>query len=149
MKRKNIYPALVIGLLAGFLLFAGWSARQAVVQGPQIADRDYYSKGLKYNTTLLEKRAASVLGWQLDSSFEQGLLQIRLADRHGQHVVGARGQLTFFHHSDRRNSSLQLNESVPGTYQVQLPDSLQGEVTLRIAFERDGARIHRQLLLSI
>ncbi len=146
---KHFYPLLIITLLGSFLLFSGWSAYRTSTQGSQVTDRDYYSKGLKYNSTLVEKRAASVLGWQLKTSLRDGQLEIKLLDGKGAPVAGAKGQLTFYLPTDRSTPSLLLHETAPGNYRVQLPASLKGEVNVRIVFESEGARINRQLLLNI
>ncbi len=146
---KHFYPGLIITLLGAFLLFAGWSAYRASIHGSQITDRDYYSKGLRYNTTLVEKRAASVLGWKLETELQAGRLQIRLVDGKGQLVTGANGQLSFYRQDDGSVPVLALAETAPGTYLIQLPNHLRGEVSVRIDFEREGARINRQLLLNI
>jgi nitrogen fixation protein FixH len=146
---KNIYPALIIFLLGAFLLFLGWSAMQASTQGTQITDRDYYSKGLKYNSTLVEKKAASSMGWQLTTEIVQGKLQFQLFDGNGKAVSGAVGYLHLYSRPDSDQLKLVLQESVPGSYLVGLPASLKGEITVRVEFERDGARINRQLLINI
>ncbi len=146
---KNFYPMVIMTLLASFLLFSGWSAYRASTRGSQITDRDYYSKGLKYNTTLVEKRAATVLGWRLDTKLNDQRLEIQLLDGQGQPVTGARGQLSFYLESDRSTPARELEETSPGQYQALLPASLTGEVSVRVVFEREGARINRQLLLNI
>lgn len=146
---KHFYPAMIISLLGIFILFLIWSAFQASTQGTQITDRDYYSKGLKYNSTQVEKRAAASLGWQLATELIDRKLQIKLQDGDKLAVTGAQGRLVLFSRPDMDLLNLSLSEISPGSYQVQLPDSIRGEFTLRIEFERDGARLNRQLLLNI
>ncbi len=146
---KTFYPLLIFTLLGSFLVFSGWSAYRAATYGSQISDRDYYSKGLKYNATRVEKRAASVLGWQLTTSLNKQQLQILLFDGKGVPVEGAEGKLTFFHPAEDSINSLTLTEFAPGTYLTQLPDSFRGEIAVRIDIERRGARLNRQLLLNL
>lgn len=146
---KQLYPLLISALLAGFLGFSAWSAYRAATLGSDITDRDYYSKGLKYNSTLVEKRAATVLGWHLQTTLEGRQLQIQLLDKDGSLVAGAKGLLSFFQQTGRSAPILPLNEAQPGIYLVELPESLRGEVNIRINFERQGARLYRQLLLNI
>lgn len=148
MNFKQFYPAFIVVLLGTFLGFSGWSAYRAATLGSQISDPDYYSKGLKYNTTLVEKRAASVLGWRIRSELSAGKLQVRLLDSQGLPVIGANGQLTVFF-PENPISALALTESDPGTYSLLLPSNLRGEIPARLDFERQGARINRQLLLNI
>ena len=44
--------------------------------------------------------------------------------------------------------SFPLQEVDAGTYLLHLTDSMTGEMTARVEFERNGARINRQLLLN-
>ena len=146
---KNFYPLLILTLLGAFLIFSGWSAYRASTHGSQVTDRDYYSKGLKYNSTQIEKRAASVLGWKLVSTLSDKQLQIRLSDGDGAPVKGAKGKLTFFQQADVASNSLSLLELLPGRYQAQLPATMHGEVAVRVEFEHQGSRLNRQLLLNL
>jgi len=146
---KHFYPAMIILLLGTFLIFCGWSAYRAATRSSQISDRDYYSKGLKYNATLVEKQAASVLGWQLRSELLANQLLIRLTDGQGVPVSGATGILIFHQPNENSSMSLPMQEAAPGTYLAELPTDLKGEIPVRIDFERSGARVNRQLLLNI
>ncbi|HEY5672557.1 MAG TPA: FixH family protein [Malonomonas sp.] len=146
---KNFYKTFIFCLLGAFLLFSGWSAYRASTHGTLVTDRDYYSKGLRYNSTMVEKRAASVLGWQLSTVLIDKQLQISLTDGKGVPVEGANGRLLFPQQANMTSNALLLAESKPGLYLVQLPDSLHGELAVRIDFEHQGARLNRQLLLSI
>lgn len=143
---KNFYPVFICSLLLVFLVFSGWSALKANTPGTNVTDRDYYSKGLKYNSTLVEKRAASVLGWKINAQINTQKLQILLVDGDGTPVQGATGQLLI---SSQQQTTLPLTETSPGSYLVQLPATLTGEISVRVDFERAGARINRQLLLNI
>lgn len=143
---KNISALLVPVLLCSFLAFSSWAAYQAATRVSEISDRDYYSKGLKYNNTLLEKRAAGVLGWQLHSTLEDDDLVQYLKDRDGEPVSGARGTLSLQYQDNLL--VLPLQETAPGIYRARLPQ-LTGEHPIRADFERDGARISRRLLLTI
>jgi nitrogen fixation protein FixH len=144
---KKLSPALLIPLLlCSFLAFSSWAAYQAVTRVSEVSDRDYYSKGLKYNSTVLEKQAAVVLGWELHSKLIDGVLIQHLTDQKGEPVSGARGLIKLQH----RDALLivPLEEIDTGVYRAQLPQ-LSGEHLLRAEFERDGARILRRLLLTI
>lgn len=146
---RHFYPGLIILLLGSFILFLAWSAFQASTEGTQVTDRDYYNQGLKYNSTMVEKRAAAAMGWQISPKLSEGKLLLRLSDRDGLPVSAANG---FLHLYSRPGSDLQklpLSEIDAGLYRAELPVSIKGETTLRIEFERDGARLNRQLLLKI
>jgi len=137
---------LVPLLLCSFLVFSSWAAYQATTRVSDISDRDYYSKGLKYNNTILEKQAAAVLGWELHSELIDGALIQHLSNRHGEPVSGAKGQLKLQY----REVALiiPLEETDPGVYRAQLPQ-LSGENLISAEFEHNGARILRRLLLTI
>lgn len=137
---------LVPLLLCSFLAFSSWAAYQAATRVSEVSDRDYYSKGLKYNSTVLEKQAAAVLGWELHSELIDGILIQHLTNRSGEPVSGANGLLKLQH----REALLivPLEEIAAGVYRAQLPQ-LSGEHLIRAEFERDGARILRRLLLTI
>ena len=145
MTRFNS-ALLVPLLLCSFLLFSGWGAYQAVTRGSDISDLDYYSNGLKYHNTMLEKKAAAVLGWELHSELIDGVLIQRLSNRHGEPVSGARGLLKLQYRE--APVIVPLEETAPGVYHADLP-ALSGEQLIQAEFEHDGARMLRRLLLII
>lgn len=145
--QKNISALLIPVLIGSFLIFSSWAAYQAVTRVSEVSDRDYYSKGLKYNNTLLEKRAASVMGWQLHSALQEGAFTQLLTDSNGDPVSGATGTLFLHQHQDSV-LVISLTETAPGTYTANLPQ-ITGEHLIRAEFEREGARITRQILLTL
>ncbi len=145
MARFNS-ALLVPLLLCSFLIFSGWAAYQAATRVSDISDRDYYSNGLKYNSTILEKQAAAVLGWELHSELIDGVLIQHLTNRHGEPVSGAKGLLKLQYRGDLL--MVPLEEAGSGVYRAQLPP-LSGENLIQAEFEYDGARILRRLLLTL
>ena len=145
-KPKPI-PLYLVLLLAVFLAFLGWSARQAATDGARITDRDYYSKGLRYNTSMVERRAATVLGWQVDVDLDRHTLSLRLRDRTDQPVAEADVVLTLI--TPSTHIPLRLEEVRPGHYLARLPDALSGEIPARYSIQRQHARIERQLLINL
>lgn len=141
-------PWIIALMIAGFIVFLLWSAFQASHRGSEIIDRDYYSKGLKYNTTLLEKQAASVLGWAVSFALDQHTLAVRLVDQQRQPVTGGAATLFLYQAKAEAPLAIPLTETQPGTYQSSLPGQLSGELRARLDFHRQGARINRQLLLN-
>jgi nitrogen fixation protein FixH len=147
--KRNIYPALILLLLGSFLCFSLWSAMRAVEAKPQVTDANYYSKGLKYTSTVLEKQAAVALGWRVTTRLDGRIVQFHLNDKEGQPVAAATGSL-FLHLAEMPSSiSLPLEEVAPGIYQLQLTASMTGEMNVRLEFSRDGARLNRQILLNL
>ena len=148
-KKKNIYPPLIMLLIGGFLIFLAWSAFQAAGLGSKVTDADYYSKGLKYNTTMVEKRAAEVLGWHLETRLSGSTLEFRLKDEKGDKVDRAVGALYLAIPGSAENIQLPLQEVASGHYQVNLGDNINGTIQARLELEREGARLNRQLLLNL
>lgn len=107
-SKKTVAPLIILALILAFICFLIWSALQAKNFGPRITDPDYYSKGLRYNTTLVEKRAASVLGWTISSSIRNGQLRVRLLDKQLRPVAKANGQLFLY---QKKTSTLNLHLS--------------------------------------
>lgn len=148
-RKMNIYPPMILLLIGGFLAFSGWSAMQASGLGSKVADVDYYSKGLKYNTSQVEKRAAEVLGWQLETRLNGRDLEFHLTDRAGGEVIRANGTLYLAIPATAENIHLPLREAAAGHYLVTLGDNLTGPIQARLELEREGARLNRQLLLNL
>ncbi len=142
------YPALILLLISAFLVFSAWAAFRAAGLGSKVTDADYYSKGLKYNTTEIERRAAEVLGWNLETSLAGRDLLFRLTDRRGRAITGARGRLHLAIPGAAENIFLPLAEAAPGLYRVTLAGALSGTIQARLELERDGARLNRHLLLN-
>ncbi|MEJ2525686.1 MAG: FixH family protein [Desulfuromonadales bacterium] len=148
MNRKDI-PWLVLLIGCGFLSLMGWSLYRASQETSGVTDRDYYSHGLRYNETLLEQKAAEALGWRMTSGLKDRTLQIMLRDSQDQPVTGARGRFRAYDVTQSVTIDRLVQELGQGQYKVDLPAALQGTVNVRLTFERDGARINRQLLLNI
>ncbi len=148
-NRKSPYVLLILLLLFSFLLFSIWSARQAATRGSEISDLNYYSKGLKYNNTRVEERAAASRGWQLETEIKDKSLHFKLSDKEGVPISQATGELTLFLSEENRVLRLQPREIQPGLYLLKLPDEISGSLQARIEFEQQGARISRQLLVNL
>ena len=146
-KSKKPFPIYLALLLAVFIAFLAWSARQAATDGARITDRDYYSKGLRYNTTQVERRAASVLGWRLSTELVEHSLILAVVDKTGQPVSGADVSLQLLLPSGP--ISLEMTETEAGRYRMELPHELSGELSARYAIEREGARLEHLLLINL
>ncbi len=146
-KRTKTYPLLIGVLVLLFLAFTGWSVYRAVRSSPEVLDPDYYSRGLRYNQTLMEKKAAASLGWHLSSHLEGSQLTVELSDAQGKPVTRARGRLRPA--DSTRFPPLVLEETRPGHYHTRLPGTLTGHIRVRLELERDGARLIRDLLLAV
>jgi nitrogen fixation protein FixH len=147
--RKNLYPPFIVLAIVTFIAFLAWSAMQASKSGPEVTDADYYSKGLRYTSTILEKKAATSLGWTIKTELSNRTLSIALNDKDGTPVTAANGSILFYLQETSERVEYPLQETTSGNYQFNLMSSLKGELSARIEFEREGARINRQLLLNL
>ncbi|MFC1827051.1 FixH family protein [Thermodesulfobacteriota bacterium] len=148
-KKKNFYPTMIMLLIVGFIVFLVWSAFQAAGLGSKVTDADYYSKGLKYNSTQVEKRAAEVLGWNLETRLDGRTLEFHLFNHEGGKVDRAVGTLYLAIPGMAENIHLPLQEVASGYYRVKLGDNINGTIQARLELEREGARLNRQLLLNL
>ncbi len=147
--RKNPYVLFILLLLVSFLIFSVWSAQRAATRGSRISDPEYYSKGLKYNNTRVEERAAASQGWTLETVIEQKTLHFKLFDRKNLAIEHAAGKLTLFLGEQKRILRLPLKETRPGRYVVSLPAGTSGSLQAQVEFEKQGALINRQLLVNL
>ncbi len=147
--KKNLYPILILLLIGSFLCFSMWSAMRAANMGPQVTDADYYSKGLRYSSTMIEKRAAMVLGWKVSTQLIGRTLVFHLNDKEGRPVKSAKGILFLYLRDKAASIRFPLQENAAGVYQFNLTPSMTGEMNARLEFEHDGARLNRQLLLNL
>lgn len=148
-KATNFYPPLILALIGGFLTFLAWSAFQATGPGSRVTDSDYYSKGLKYNTTQGEKHAADVLGWRLRSHLNGRTIEFHLTNSTGAEVDHASGLLSLAIPDAAENMQLPLKEIRAGIYRAIISANIHGPIQASLEIERDGARLHRQLLLNL
>lgn len=147
--KKNLYPTFIIVTIISFLFFLGWSAMRAAESGPEVTDADYYSKGLRYTSTLLEKKAAESLGWQVTTRLSGRTLVFHLTDKTGLPVREAKGVISLFLPGTTRSVKYHLEATETGTYKFNLTERMKGEMNARLEFEREGARLSRQLLLNL
>jgi len=149
MKKRNLSPVYITLIIGGFVCFLGWAALQAANSGPVVTDADYYSKGLRYTSTVLEKKAAEALGWDVSTQLKDRTLLFQLHGQDGQPVSSARGTLTLYLRNPAAKHEMPLEEIATGIYRLELSAELVGTLTAQLEFERDGARLNRQLLLNL
>jgi nitrogen fixation protein FixH len=149
MKSPTPWLWLIFALMAGFVLMSTWSFYRAAKGTSAVTDRDYYSHGLRYNQTLLERQAAASLGWQVVTQLDGRILTIRLHDRDQRGVTGATGTLTLLGAGPLSNQEFVLREIAAGSYQTELPVALHGQLSAEMAFHRDGARLSKRLLFAL
>ena len=145
-SKTNPWPRnlVVLGLL--FLTLTGWSVYRAATRVSDVLDQDYYSHGLRFNDSLIERQAAQGLGWTLATEVRDGWLRCRLNGVDGRPVTGGGGDLLLRRDGEYR---FPLEERGPGLYVVRLPPELSGEFSAQLILGRDGAHMRRNLLLNL
>ena len=149
MTTRNFWPVLIGILVGGFLILGSWSFYRAARGTSAVTDADYYSHGLRYNQTLLERKAAASLGWQAAVTLAGRDLQVVLTDHAQQPVTAARATLSLQDGNRGDALRLALREDAGGSYRVELPHQLHGEYTAQLDFEQAGARLSRRLLFAL
>jgi len=146
MKKTNLYPAFILLMIASFIGFLAWSAMRASDSGPQVTDADYYSKGLRYTSTVLEKRAAAVLGWRVDTQLSGRTLRLKVPPTFAIRWLVPR--LARFH-ALHRDADVQITTS------HQKVDFLRDDIDACIQWStrpQQGGRFHRlfgEILLPV
>ncbi len=149
MNKKPYIPWLLPVIGGIFLILTTWSIYRASQGTSAVTDRDYYSHGLRFNETLLERKVAESLGWIVSTELQGHTLIFHLKDKNEAPVLEARGTLEIFLKDVSSSVRLPLVNIGPGKYQINLSEKVSGEMAARLEFERDGARISRSLLLNL
>ena len=135
--RGWFWPALVVCLLAFQLLVGGALFYFAHNDPSFVVEKDYYRKGIEWDKQLAQRRLDKELGWNLvlevdgpvesDARDAMRTIRVRLNDRDGRAIEGARVGLVCFHRaraSDR--IELDLAEVEPGVYEQLGPLRKEG-----------------------
>ena len=120
-----------------------------------LATEDAYVKGLAYNEQIADAQAQQALGWQGELGFapngpQQGLLELKLRDRHGTPIGGAAVTAIFVRPTHTGHDlELALEDAGNGRYsaEVALPLAGQWDVRLRAEHERGGYRLVRRIVV--
>jgi nitrogen fixation protein FixH len=112
---------IVLALLVGNVLAVVLLITAA---GPASADRvvpDYYERAAAFDRELAAERDSAELGWVTDVQIGGGAIEVKLYDRAGTPVVGARLEVTGHHRAHAATSStVAPAEVTPGTYRAAL-----------------------------
>jgi nitrogen fixation protein FixH len=137
------WPVIVVTLLVGgvgvnigMMLAATGDASFAV-------ESNYYQKALRWDETMAQEARNAALGWSVAAALERTAgpvdvrLRVRLHDRTGRPIEGARVTVETFH-SARAASVLTgaLGPEAPGEYAAALPLGRPGVWEVRLRAER-------------
>ena len=156
MKPGWQWPWIVGGLLTVNAFAVLLLVLIATRDPSHVVERDYYAKGLAWDADRAAERAGERLGWQLALAivplpqWGQRRVEIRLADREGRALAGARVQLEA-RHLARAAQGLRtaLTPLEAGRYVATLPLRRPGLWELRLLVEQGGQRWRQRLLREL
>jgi hypothetical protein len=137
-------------LLALLLIVAGigmgTTLYLSMQRASRVADPDYYSHGLNYGKTASGLKNPG-MSWRMATSVAGNQLQVRVRDQSGTPVLG--GELRF--EPERLGvadgPAFTMAESSPGTFQLQRPETPEGELHGTLRFTRGEAVATQKLVL--
>lgn len=140
--KSWLWPNLIYALIAMHLLVVGVTVYAANRDRSFAVEPDYDTKALEWNKTAAQIEANRKLGWTIAVDRwpvvgGEGAIRIRLTDRLGRPLEGARVELTAFasiRASDRRAATLTAAE--PGVYSGPLETRRSGLWEFRFTVHR-------------
>ncbi|MBK8479618.1 MAG: FixH family protein [Proteobacteria bacterium] len=156
MKRGWQWPWIVVGLLTANALAVLLLIVAASGDPSHAVEPDYYGKSLAWDTEQAKARAAERFGWRLALAVVPARqaghrrVEVRLADRRGRALAGARLRLEA-RHLARANevlrSALTARDGV--SYVATLPLRRRGLWELRLLVEQGDRRLTRRFLREL
>lgn len=145
------WPALIIALVLAFAAFSWWSFILAASGVSAVTDPDYYSHGLKYNGTALERKAGEALGWRVSQQVAGRVLTMRVEDAQQQGIPGCQGVITFAGDGagPQPLPPLAVTEIGAGRYRAEIPAALPQTLAATLTISKGQALIQRRLILAL
>jgi hypothetical protein len=140
------WPVLIIAALAIHVVVSLATVVVATSNPSYAVEEDYYQKALAWDARQAQDRHNLELGWQLDFEVAPPLtagsdprLVVRLTDRSGQPLDGARVAVATFHNA-RAGQIVHAEPAAAGNgvYACPLPMRRSGRWELRFTVERGG-----------
>lgn len=145
MNSARMWPIAVVAMLAvtvaaNVVLLVQAGDREAATIEP-----DYYRKAVEWDSTLAQRARNAALGWTLEAALgasgaEDASLTVRVADRAGAPIAGARVAVEAFHNRVPLPVRGVLRPVSPGRYAGTLPLRRPGLWELRFEVVRAGER---------
>lgn len=152
MTTENLrWPAFIIALVLCFVIFSWWSLERAASGVSAVSDPNYYSHGLKYNSTNIEIQTAQALSWTVTPTVKGRELTVAVADAMQVGVSGAKGAITVQPESTGQGilPPLSLMESGQGLYTVTIPANLPLTFSANLSLSKGQATVQRRLLVNL
>ena len=137
MKRGAHWPFLIVALLAGGVGANVYLLVRASSDPSFSVEPDYYAKAVAWDAHLEQARRNAALGWRAELSTGAGGVLVRVTDRDGRAVAGARVDLEAFPMA-RGNQVVRgtLLETGDHAYRADLPVTRPGLWEFRLAVVR-------------
>ena len=145
------WPVLVIGALVIHVVVSLATVVVATSNPSYAVEEDYYQKALAWDSRRAQDRHNLELGWQLDfevapppAAGSDPQLVIRLADRSGRPLDGARVAVAAFHNA-RADQIIRVEPAAAanGVYTCPLAMHRAGRWELRFTVDRGGEHFTR------
>ena len=144
-------PALLLGGLLGTQL----TVLHYVLDDPSFAlESDYYRKAVSWDAQRALDRESAALGWQAQltatPAAHRTLLRVQLKDSGAGALAGATVRLQAFANARAaRQFEVALAETLPGSYEGELPSAADGLWEFRLQVTRGTARFAKIVRLSV
>ncbi len=135
------FPGLIFVLLATNISIVSITALYAVSDTSFAIEPDYYKQAVNWDQTVAQRERNRDLGWAavMPTSISSQPVVLRLHDRAGQPVSGARVEMIAFHNAHSGNRlSTSLVEIDPGMYRSTESLVRSGSWEVRISATRAG-----------
>lgn len=152
--KKLFWPGVILTIGLSFLAVTGWSIFRAATGASSVTDPDYYSHGLKYNSTSLEVKASQAQGWEITPRVDNDILTIKLTTKDKESIPNCSGKVIFLSLAGLKKQdssappSADFTETSPGTYAAGLPTNLQLPAYATVRLAKNKTAIHRKILIN-
>ncbi len=157
MQASKLWPAALVAVLAitvaanGFILYAANDDPNG-----SAVERDYYRKGVEWDSTMADEARGRSLGWKLQADCPGWLagkgaeVRVRVSDGKGSALGGAAVRVEAIHNLEAATPvTAALAEGPAGDYRGILPLDRGGRWELRLDVRRGGQHfrsvVHRDL----
>ncbi len=154
MSPGRLWPAAMIAVLALTVIANIAVLRLAHDPDAAIVEPDAYPKAVAWDSTAARRDASQALGWSAVATIEpitgagdaaRAVVRLRLVDRAGLPVDGARTKVEAIHNRELRRPSAGLVGRGDGVYEATLPLPRSGMWELRVDAVRGEARFTTSL----
>ena len=139
MKAAAVWPMAIAIILSVTVIANLWLWREANAPGAAALEPNYYARAIAWDSTQAEHSRSVALGCRADVAFAHPMasgaeLRVRMADRTGAPLAGARVAVVGVHNLASATPSLWLlTERAPGEYVAVVRLAHTGRWELRVS----------------